>query len=117
MSHSALLRASGTHLGEAFGLAAIVAGDGTDSGVPHAALLIAFATAMIEGDPDRQSRARRDLHAALGAAALVDAAAVVASFNAVVKIADATGIPLEESKAAATEALRAQLDLDRLKRD
>ena len=31
-------------------------------------------------------------------AALVDACATLASFNAVVKIADGTGIPLEEAK-------------------
>ena len=52
---------------------------------------------------------------ALGAAALVDAAAIVASFNAVVKIADATGSPLEDYKAEATRDLRSALDLDRLR--
>jgi len=57
------------------------------------------------------------VYRALGAAALVDAAAIVASFNAVVKIADGTGIPLEEAKAAATADLRAALGLERLNRD
>jgi hypothetical protein len=54
------------------------------------------------------------VHAALGAAALVDAAAVVASFNAVVKLADACGIPLEDFKAEATADLRAELQLEKL---
>lgn len=119
MSHSALLRASGEHQGERFGLEAVVAGNGAGSGVAHAELLIEFADAMIgagyPGEVARQKRARQQLLDALGPAALVDAAAVVGSFNAVVKIADATGIPLEDYKAAATTDLRRQLDLDRLR--
>ncbi len=50
----------------------------------------------------------------MGTAALVDAAAIVASFNAVVKLADGTGIPLEDAKAQATQDLRAELGLERL---
>lgn len=116
MSHSALLRASGQHQGEQYALEAIIGSAAASSGVPHAALLLEFGSAMIEGDAGRQSDARAALLQSLGPAALIDAAAIVASFNAVVKIADATGIPLEDYKAAATEDLRAQLDLDRLKR-
>ncbi len=55
---------------------------------------------------------RTALWRAVGDAALVDAAATVASFNAVVKIADGTGIPIEEAKAAATVELREALGLD-----
>ncbi len=84
--------------------------------MPHGSLLIEFATAVIEGDANERARTREMLHRKLGPAVLVDAAAVVASFNAVVKIADATGIPLEDYKAAATADLRHQLGLDRLER-
>ena len=45
---------------------------------------------------------------------MVDAAAVIAAFNCYPRVADATGIPLEETKAAATEAMRAELGLDKL---
>ena len=45
---------------------------------------------------------------------MVDAAAVIASFNAYPRAADATGIPLEETKAALTADLRAALGLDAL---
>jgi len=85
--------------------------------VPQAALLLEFAESMHDGDPTRRARARVAVHGALGASALVDAAAIVASFSAVVKIADGTGIPLEEAKAHATADLRAALGLDRLNRD
>ena len=39
---------------------------------------------------------------------------VLASFNAYPRIADATGIPLEDAKAAATASLRRELGLDAL---
>jgi tRNA C32,U32 (ribose-2'-O)-methylase TrmJ len=89
-------------------------GDGSRAGVPHAALLVEFGEAMLSGDEPRRGAAREAVHAALGAAALVDAAAVVASFNAVVKLADACGIPLEDFKAEATADLRAELQLEKL---
>lgn len=94
-----------------------MSGDGAAIGVPHGALLIEFVEVMRGGDTIRQARLREGVRRSLGAAALVDAAAVVASFNAVVKIADATGIPLEAYKAEATRALRQELDLDRLQRE
>jgi len=62
----------------------------------------------------RQANAREDLYRLLGPAGLVDAAAIVASFNAVVKIADASGIPIEDWKAAATADLREALGLEQL---
>lgn len=48
----------------------------------------------------------------MGGAALSDAAAVAALFNAIDRVADATGIPLEADKAAMTEGMRAQLGID-----
>ena len=69
---------------------------------------------MLRGDAQRQTSARGNIHHLLGAAGLVDAAAIVASFNAVVKIADASGIPIEDWKAAATADLRAALGLEQL---
>ncbi len=91
-------------------------GDGAATGVHHGALLIEFAEAMLGINANLQARLREAVQKTLGAAGLVDAAAVVASFNAVVKIADATGIPLEDFKADATRVLRQELDLDRLRR-
>jgi hypothetical protein len=81
--------------------------------VPHAAALIEFGEAMLSDDPTRQAAARQSVYRALGPEGFVDAAAIVASFNAVVKIADATGIPLEDYKEAATQDLRATLGLER----
>ena len=47
-----------------------------------------------------------------GEEASVDAAAVLASFNAVVRIAYATGVPLEEAKTRMSVDIRAALGLE-----
>ena len=69
---------------------------------------------MLRGDAQRRVLARNAVLDRLGTEALVDAAAIVASFNAVVKLADGSGIPLEDFKAEATEDLRAELGLEKL---
>ena len=95
-------------------MGAVLEGDGAAVGVPHGATLIEYGEAMLRGDAQRRMRAREAIHRELGAHALVDAAAIVASFNAVVKIADGSGIPLEEFKQKATADLREELGLEKL---
>jgi hypothetical protein len=51
--------------------------------------------------------------AEMGAEAFVDAAAVVANFERMVRIADATGTPLDAPVATLATGLREELDLDR----
>lgn len=83
------------------------------AGVPHDRQLIAFADAVL-GDGDQAlADARAALAAAIGPAGLADAAGVVGLFNAIDRIADATGIPLEAEKAEASADFRATLALDR----
>lgn len=106
-----LLRGSGEHSGDEYDLGAIVAEDGADGGIDGAALLTDYADAFFD-DAARFAAARAALQSALGDAALVDAAAVLAVFNAVVKIADATGIPLEDEKARLSEDFRGDLGID-----
>ena len=106
-----LLRGSGQHRDEDYGLDGIVGGDGEASGVDHAAALIDFAEAYFEGG-GRLAEVRARIVAGLGAEAAIDAAGVVAIFNAVVRIADATGIPLEAYKAELSAELRANLGID-----
>ena len=108
-----MLRASSEHDGVDYSLEGILEKGAYNSGVPHAALLLEFAEAMLDTDRRRRSAARTALLNTLGEDALVDAAGVVASFDAVVKIADASGIPLEDDKARLTEGLRQELGLER----
>jgi hypothetical protein len=65
---------------------------------------VAFADAVLGEVDGALARARGALMAALGPAGLVDA---------IDRVADATGIPLEPEKAAASADFRARLDLDR----
>lgn len=88
-------------------------GAAAGSGVARAAELLAFADAAVQGEPGALAAARADLLEALGPEALVDAAAVVANFERMVRIADATGIPLDAPVAALAADLREPLGLGR----
>ena len=105
-----LLRESGKHYGESYSLDGVT-GDG-DGGVPHGRLLLDFAEAAIGGTKAEIDSTRQALIAAVGTEGFVDAAGVVASFNAVVRIADATGIPVEPFKLERTVEERAALGID-----
>ena len=48
----------------------------------------------------------------MGAEALVDSAAVAGLFNAIDRVADSTGIPLEDEKAQVSEDIRAELGIN-----
>jgi len=82
-----------------------------DSGVPAGGILSAFAEAILDR-ADNLAQARSAVAAALGEAAMIDAAAVVAGFNGITRIADATGIPLEAAKAEESGSWRAALGID-----
>ena len=107
-----LLRASGPTHDRTYDLGAVTGVVDSDGGVPHGKLLTAFAEAVLSDDRIALIRARGALQEALGAAGLVDTAGVVGLFNAIDRVADATGIPLEPEKAAASADFRAALDLD-----
>ena len=83
-----------------------------DGGIPHGALIIEFAEAVLGGDAERLQRARQAIVAAMGADALVDAAGVAGLFNAIDRVADATGTPLEPAKADDTTSLRDAIGID-----
>ena len=67
-----------------------------DGGVAHGRLLVAFTEAVMHDDAEAIGASRSALEAELGAAGVVDSAAVIAMFNVVDRIADATGIPIDE---------------------
>jgi hypothetical protein len=79
--------------------------------VPHESELIAFADAAIDPAASTE-RARTALLACLGEEATTDAAAVIAGFDAITRVADGSGIPLEPPKAEATADWRASLGID-----
>jgi enamine deaminase RidA (YjgF/YER057c/UK114 family) len=85
----------------------------SDTGVEHGALLIAFAEAVMGRNEARLRQARADLRGVLSAESFVDAVATVAAFNVVDRIADATGIPLDDMMRPLSADLREELNLGR----
>jgi hypothetical protein len=57
------------------------------------------------------AQVREGLRDRLGDEKLVDAAGAVASFNAVVKVADGTGLSVDEFRKGLADQLRDELDL------
>ena len=106
-----LLRGSGQHTGDDYDLTAIVEDGVTDGGVAAGEALAAYADAFFE-DGNGFAVARDRLQAEVGEEASVDAAATLAIFNAVVRIADSTGIPLEKAKAQLSADIRGDLGLN-----
>ena len=90
----------------------VVAGSGGDGGVADGEVLSGFAAAVHAGTVDDAGRAA--VVEAVGEAGLVDAAAVCANFNMMVRIADGTGTPIDAGSMPVSEELRRELGLDQL---
>ena len=80
-----------------------------ESGVPCAALFSEFVEAVLGNDKERLARARNAIGEALGPEAVVDTAGAAASFNAVVKVADGSGVQVEDYKVDLIKALPKKL--------
>ena len=88
--------------------------DGTvSSGVPHGDALARFSEAVVEGPAAVLDAARDELTSEMGVAALVDAAAVAANFERMVRIADGTGIELGDALEQFSQDVREELGLER----
>jgi hypothetical protein len=84
---------------------------GRASGVAHGDVLVDFAEALVARDAAAIARARERVIAAIGEAAMVDAAAVASNFERMVRIADGTGIPLGEALETRSRAVVDELRL------
>jgi len=75
-------------------------------------LLEEFVTAVVGDDTTRADRARAALADQLGVRWLVDASAVVANFEMMTRLADATGARLRPEQIEASASIRSELGLD-----
>ncbi len=91
-------------------LAAIAEGDG-DAGLPHGAEIVAFAEAIGGWDDAALASARARLVGVAGEAFMLDAAAVVANFEMMTRVADGTGARFPADTAAFRTDLDARLDI------
>lgn len=80
--------------------------------MPHGLTLMRYGEAVLGDDALALATARSRVREAVGEAGTIDAAAVIGIFNAVVRVADATGIPLEAHKAEISVDLRRELGID-----
>ena len=104
--HAMLLRGSGE-----FELQAVMDPQ-IDSGVEHGRLLGQLVDATISHDWSLVETLRDECVQVMGAQKTVDAIAVASAFNGITRIADATGIPLDEGPAEATASMRSQLAIN-----
>ena len=81
--------------------------------IEHGIALMKFAEACMGKDEETLNSARDVLLAQAGPAVLVDAAGVVGNFQRMVRIADSTGIPLDERSVEAYSTVVDALDLGR----
>jgi hypothetical protein len=95
----------------------MINGDKTASAgdIQHGSSLLNFAEAFASRDDEVLAAARETLLAEAGADVLVDTAGVAANFQRMVRIADSTGIPLDERNAVLGYGVIQQLNLERFK--
>ena len=93
-------------------LAAALDGNGHATGVPDADILLALTDAVLGTDDDAVTVAIEAVRTRLGQAALADTAATIASYDSIVKVVDATGVPLEDETMDKTVELRKELGID-----
>ena len=97
-------------MGQVADLDATVGRSVAEVGVTHGDVLVAFAEAAVRGADDLDAR-RADLVAAVGPAGAGQACATVAAFSGLVRVADGTGIPIDDGLATASVEIREDLDL------
>jgi hypothetical protein len=90
----------------------IINGKG-DGGVVFGGELMRFAEAVASREESALTTARNDLLQVAGSEILVDAAAVAGNFQRMVRIADATGIPVDGMMGALSGSIQDDLDLHR----
>ena len=110
-----MLSMSGPVNGVDADLKAILGKTDGDTGIAHGDILREFALAAISGDGIDEARSR--VFDELGPEVLVDAAGVAAWFDAITRVADATGVVLDDQLQAALAGPLAGLDLEAMKQE
>ena len=107
-----LLRRSGEQTEESYQLAALTGAVEGEVGVGNENVLFALADAIFEENPDEIEAARKESLSDLGELATLDAIGVACAFNGITKIANATGIPLDNTTEETTVGMRQTTHID-----
>ena len=105
------LRASGEQEDRDYDLNAVMQDQG-DAGVAQGATIRRLVEATIGGAWRDLDGLRTQAAEAMGEQRMVDVLTVAAAFNGITRVADATGIPLDDATAAATETVRRESGID-----
>lgn len=105
------LRGSGEQEGRDYDLSVITADTG-DGGVEAGDVLRGLTEAAIRSEWDLLDGLRADAFVSMGKQETVDALTVAAAFNGITRVADSTGIPLDDAMAEATASIRAASGID-----
>jgi hypothetical protein len=113
------LRASVEATGESIDLDGLTGPGCTEiEGIPYSKALLGFANAFMDTDVEALTAARETLVQKMSVEAMVDAAGVASNFQRMVRIADSTGIPLDDwgddALNVMTEELNDTLDINNL---
>ncbi len=123
-----LLRESGKKKNRNYTLASVTSdvtntGDSSDindaggAGVEQGELLRALADTVVAEEWSQLEKLRGKAASVLGDQGLVDALAVIAGFFSITRIADSTGIPLDEPTRKSTDDLRAETGINEFQYD
>ena len=107
-----LLRESGSKNNLSLNLNVITGRSEGDIGVTHEQELLLVAEAVFQGEQNAMQLMREKVIKNIGEQALVDAIAVAAAFNGITKIANVTGLPLDESTEKSTESMRRETGIN-----
>ncbi len=106
-----LLRESGKRADRILDLNVVTGAKG-EVGVKHESELLAVSEAVFKGDRQELARIRDLVEPVIGAQALADAIGVASAFNGITKIANATGLPLDDTTVGKTVEMRKETGID-----
>lgn len=107
-----LLRASSQQEENSYDLSSVTS-DSLDPGVPHGHWLRALTEAAIKGDWLALAEIRPQAEEAMGYQQTIDALIVAAAFNGITRLADSTGIPLDDNTRDVTGDMRESTGIQR----
>jgi len=107
-----LLRRSGDKNNETYNLNAITQVDEGEVGIPNEAFLLRVAEAVCAENLEALAAIRDEGRQVLGEQALVDAITVACGFNGITRVANATGIPLDQATEIETIQMRKEMKID-----
>ena len=105
-----LLRRSGDQNSEEYDLTGI--NGAARVGVEHEDIMLMIAEAVVSAEPDAILAMRQRARAEIGERQMLDAIGIACGFNGITKIANATGLPLDQRTSEITIELREATGID-----